>query len=215
MSEQFIDLFDRWSAVYDQSVAGNDMEYKDVFEHYDKILQEVSDRAFGNVIEFGVGTGNLTKKLIEAGHHVLGIEPSEKMRAIAKQKLPEVKIIGGHFLDFSCEKKVDTFTSSYAFHHLTDEDKEKAIERYERLLNKGGKIVFGDTIYKDKQAKEKAYQNAIDKKYYRLANDLNTEYYTTIPILDAILKKHHFNTRYEQMNDFVWIIEATKGEKIN
>ena len=210
MSEQFIELFDSWSAVYDQTVTGNDLEYKDVFKSYEEILEKIAERSYGSVIEFGVGTGNLTKKLVDKGHQVVGIEPSGKMREIAKRKLPEVKIVDGHFLDFP-KNKVDTIVSSYAFHHLTDEQKEEAIELYEQLLNNDGKIVFGDTIFKDKQAQEQAYIDAKDKEYHRLANDLNTEYYTTIPIIDKILKKYHFTTQYEQINDFVWIIEAKKG----
>lgn len=213
MSGNFNELFDQWSTVYDDTVAGSDLEYKEVFRSYDDILETIAVRSSGIVLEFGVGTGNLTKKLVESNLAVFGVEPSKKMLAIAKQKLPEVTIEEGHFLDFPfMDKKVDTIVSSYAFHHLTDQEKEEAIQLYERMLNKGGKIVFGDTIYKDKQAQEQIYLDAKNKGFDRLANDLDTEYYTTIPILDKILRKHNFTTNYEQINDFVWIIEATKGE---
>ncbi len=213
MSGNFNELFDQWSAVYDDTVAGSDLEYKDVFKSYDHILETIVTRSSGIVLEFGVGTGNLTKKLAEANLEIIGIEPSKKMRAIAKQKLPDVTIVEGHFLDFPfMDQKVDTIVSSYAFHHLTDPEKEEAIQLYEKLLNQDGKIVFGDTIFKDKQAQEQIYQDAKNKGYHRLANDLNTEYYTTIPILDKILTKYHFTTNYEQINDFVWIIEAKKRE---
>lgn len=212
MSVNFNDLFDQWSAVYDDTVTGNDIEYKEVFKFYNQILETIVTRSSGLVLEFGVGTGNLTQKLVEAGLEVLGIEPSKKMRKIAKQKLPNVTIVEGHFLDFPFMKqKVDTIVSSYAFHHLTDQEKEEAIQLYEEILNENGKIVFGDTIFKDKQVQEQIYVDAKNKGYDRLANDLNTEYYTTIPILDKILTKYHFTTNYEQINDFVWIIEAKKG----
>src|SRR5699024_11705509 len=61
MSEHFNELFDHWSANYDDTVSGRDVEYKEVFKYYDDILQNIADRAFGSVLEFGVGTGNLTK----------------------------------------------------------------------------------------------------------------------------------------------------------
>src|SRR5699024_4533892 len=79
MAEQFVDLFDRWAAVYDQSVAGNDVEYKDVLASYDQILQEITHRSHGAMIEFGVGTGNLPTQLVDKGHHVIGHKSSEKM----------------------------------------------------------------------------------------------------------------------------------------
>lgn len=215
MSEQFIELFDRWSAEYDQSVAGNDLEYKKVFEHYNDILRLIAFRSHGNIIEFGVGTGNLTKKLIDFGHQVVGIEPSSKMREITKKKLPYITVLDGHFLDFPQDQmKVDTFTSSYAFHHLTDEDKEKAIKLYAKLLPKGGKIIFGDTIFPTKKDHQLAIQTAKNEQFNRLAEDLSTEYYTTIPKLDRIFKKYNFNTHYEQLNDFVWLIEAKKVDNI-
>src|SRR5690625_2635862 len=91
--DKFIDFFDQWSGHYDQDVAGSDSEYRKVFELYEHILHLIAFRAHGRVIEFGVGTGNLTKKLFEQGHKVLGIEPSRKMREIAKKKVPQVQII--------------------------------------------------------------------------------------------------------------------------
>src|SRR5690625_6723140 len=120
MADQFIKLFDRWSAEYDDSVAGNDVEYKKVFEFYDDILSLIAFRSHGNIIEFGVGTGNLTKKLIDQGHQVLGVEPSSKMREIAQKKVPKVKVNEEHFLNYPhTEFEVKSITISYAFHHIT------------------------------------------------------------------------------------------------
>src|SRR5690625_7885684 len=93
MSDEFTELFDQWSAVYDETVAGGDVEYKDVFASYDDILNRIVKRSHGQVLEFGVGTGNLTKKLVESGLHVVGVEPSHKMREIAKRKLATVQIV--------------------------------------------------------------------------------------------------------------------------
>ena len=209
MNEQFNELFDAWAASYDDTVYGGDLEYREVFRNYEMILQKISDCAHGHVIEFGVGTGNLTKKLVENGLEVIGIEPSENMRSIARKKLPDVKIRKGNFLSFpSSDKKVDTIVSSYAFHHLTDCEKEQAIKLYSRILATRGKIIFGDTIFENKEKQEAAYLQAKKKEYHRLAKDLQTEYYTTIPQMKQILDKYGFTTKFEQMNDFVWIMEA-------
>src|SRR5699024_1738362 len=93
-------------------------------------------------------------------------------------------------------------------------EKEEAIQIYARLLNTGGKIVFADTIFIDDEEKEQTIASALTHNYHLLANDLKTEYYTTIPYLDNILKTNQFMTKYKQMNDLVWIIEAKK-EQIN
>lgn len=207
--EQFNELFDQWAASYDDTVHGNDEEYRDVFKNYETILDAIVQRSHGFVVEFGVGTGNLTKKLIDNGLEVVGIEPSTNMRKIAQYKLPDAIIQKGNFLSFpSQEKKIDSIVSSYAFHHLTDEEKEQAIRHYREILNNGGKIVFGDTIFENDAAREAIYLQAKNNNYHRLAEDLNTEFYTTIPQMKQILENNGFTSSFEQMNDFVWIMEA-------
>ena len=89
MGNEFIDLFEEWADSYDHTVAGHDLEYKEVFLRYDRILQHVADRAFGQVLEFGPGTGNLTIKLLNKGLNVIGIEPSAAMRKLALEKISD------------------------------------------------------------------------------------------------------------------------------
>lgn len=38
MGREFIDLFEEWSKSYDDTVGGHDIEYQEVFKHYDGIL---------------------------------------------------------------------------------------------------------------------------------------------------------------------------------
>src|SRR5690606_4464577 len=110
----FINLFDEWSNTYDQTVVGHDEQYREVFEHYDDILKAVTKEVSGNIIEFGVGTGNLTKLLMD-GNRVLGIEPSKNMRKLANSKVSEVTIMDGDFLHFPEDyfEKINSFVSSY------------------------------------------------------------------------------------------------------
>jgi putative AdoMet-dependent methyltransferase len=85
-----------------------------------------------------------------------------------------------------------------------------AIEKYGKLLATGGKIVFADTMYESEEAYKRAIEDALSKGFINLATDLKTEYYTTIPILRAMLEKHGFEVRFDRCNDFVWILEAVK-----
>jgi putative AdoMet-dependent methyltransferase len=212
MGREFIELFDHWAESYDTTVGGHDEEYREVFSRYDEILDAVVKNSGMNVVEFGVGTGNLTQKLVENGKNVFGIEPSKAMREKAREKLPNnVMIVEGDFLQFpSPPFQPDTFVSTYAFHHLTDAEKEKAIELYGNYLNKGGKIVFADTVFEN----EKSYQETIEKAkqqgYYNLVKDLQTEYYTTIDKLQKMFEKHGFNAVFSRLNHYVWLIDATK-----
>lgn len=211
MGREFLDLFEQWADYYDETVVGHDEEYKEVFIHYDRILEEVASRSIGHVVEFGVGTGNLTTKLLNRNLEVTGIEPSSAMRSIANEKLgSRLEVVDGDFISFPQVKKVDTFVSSYAFHHLTDTEKEQAIAKYGNLLASGGKIVFADTMYESEEAYKRAISDALSKGFLNLATDLQTEYYTTIPILKNILEKHGFSVTFDKCNEFVWILEAEK-----
>lgn len=211
MGREFLELFEQWADSYDDTVIGHDDEYKEVFLHYDRILEEVVKKANGHVVEFGVGTGNLTAKLIGNGLHVTGIEPSPAMRSIANEKLgSSIQVLDGDFLSFPDIKNIDTFVSTYAFHHLSDEEKDQAIEIYGNMLASGGKIVFADTMYESEEAYNGAIEDALSKGFLNLATDLKTEYYTTIPILRALFEKNGFTVRFDKCNEFVWILEAEK-----
>ncbi|NRG43926.1 class I SAM-dependent methyltransferase [Bacillus sp. CRN 9] len=212
MGNEFIELFEEWAKTYDDTVTGHDEEYKDVFLYYDKLLQEVADRAEGNVLEFGPGTGNLTAKVVARGLSVTGVEPSKSMREIAVVKLEgRANIINGDFMHFIVDEQIDTIISSYAFHHLTDKEKAEAIELYGKLLPAGGKIVFADTMYENVEAYKKAIADATEKGYHNLAEDLQREYYTTIPILREMMVNNGFSVSFNRCNDFVWIMEGVKA----
>ncbi|MBM7096017.1 class I SAM-dependent methyltransferase [Bacillus sp. H-16] len=211
MGREFVDLFDRWAESYDETVHGVDEEYKEVFSNYDVILQAVANASGGTVVEFGVGTGNLTSVLKAKSLRVTGVEPSGKMRLIAMEKHPDVPIIEGDFLDYtSIEGGVDTFVSTYAFHHLTDTEKKTAAKRYFESLNCGGKVVFADTMFIDDTAKQRMIKQAEKQEFFNLAQDLRTEYYTTIPVLSEIFREAGFEVEFTSLNPYVWLMSAVK-----
>lgn len=93
---------------------------------YPAILKEIVRLSGQDVLEFGSGTGNLTALLLAADKNVYGVEPSDAMKKAALQKgLPDL-FHDGDFLSFPAPPfEPDTIVSSYAFHHLTDEEKNK------------------------------------------------------------------------------------------
>ena len=52
MGTEFNGLFDEWAHTYDSFVQGEDIQYKEVFAHYEDILEDVVNKSFGNVLEF-------------------------------------------------------------------------------------------------------------------------------------------------------------------
>jgi putative AdoMet-dependent methyltransferase len=211
MGREFIELFDEWSSSYDDTVAGVDQEYKEVFHKYDHILETVANKSGSTVLEFGVGTGNLSEKLLLKGKTVIGIEPSKGMREKALKRNPGLTLHDGDFLSFpKLDQEIDTIVSTYAFHHLTDDEKDAAIGHYSQLLKKDGKIVFADTAFLHEADKQERHEKVKKQGFLNLLNDLQTEYYTTLGVLEDIFKKHDFDISFEKLNEYVWLMEAVK-----
>lgn len=211
MGREFVDIFDDWADSYEASVAGEEPEYRDVFEGYDNILNAVTTRVSGTVVEFGTGTGNLTAKLIEAGISVIGIEPNTKMRQATAERFPSIKIMDGDLLQFEAEtESIDAFVSTYVFHHLTDEEKREALQKYAELLPTNGKVVFADTAFISQEAKQAQIVKERARGFHHVADDLEREYYTTIPILTKLFNEAGFQVQFTQMNDFVWLMDGKK-----
>ncbi len=213
MGREFLEVFEGWANSYDQTVTGHDVEYREVFLRYEDILNDVVRKSGLSVLEFGVGTGNLTQKLLDENKKVYGVEPSEPMREIALEKLQNysLTIEDGDFNVFNKPAdKIDTIVSTYAFHHLNDSEKNQAFSQYSNILKKGGKIVFADTMFENKEEYTMTIQSATQNGFLNLAKDLETEYYTTIPVLQENAERNGFTVEFTRFNHFVWVMEATK-----
>lgn len=214
MGREFVDIFDGWADSYDESVSGKDPEYRDVFEGYETILNEVAKRVSGTVIEFGTGTGNLTAKLLEAGNSVVGIEPNNKMLEVTAERFPTIKAIDGDLLEFNVDiENIDAIVSTYVFHHLTDEEKGIALKKYASLLPTNGKIVFADTVFLTEEAKQAQILKERNRGFLNVVEDLEREYYTTIPVLKELFTEAGFHVIFVKMNDYVWLMDATKNKE--
>ncbi|GAB6936263.1 MAG: methyltransferase domain-containing protein [Calditerricola sp.] len=216
MSEaRFNELFDRWAATYDETVTDPTGEYAEVFAGYDRILARVAGEvglpAGSVVVEIGVGTGNLTRELLMRGYQVIGVEPSREMRQQAKRKLPPLDLRDGDFLHLPLsDERVEAFVSTYAFHHLTDEEKERALTQMAARLAPGGKVVFADTVFASEDERRAFIDEARRKGYIQLLQDLETEFYPTLPVLETLYRRAGFAVSFERLNRYVWLSTAVR-----
>lgn len=212
MGREFLNVFTDWAVDYDDFVSGADEEYREVFAGYDTILRELVKRSGDSVIELGIGTGNLTRKLLATGKRVYPIEPSAEMRKLAQMKLMgTIDIIDGDMQQFPLPNfPVDTIVSSYVFHHLNDGEKAEVLHDYYDLLEDGGKVVFADTMFIDQKTYDEKKAEARHNQYHDLNDDLNREYYPLIPELYHAFKAAGFQVSFTQMNPYVWIVEGKK-----
>ncbi|WP_414047222.1 pyridoxal-phosphate dependent enzyme [Macrococcus equi] len=200
MSLPFMDIFKDWATEYDNFVSGQDPEYHDVFINYDFMIEQAVKQATGTVVEFGPGTGNMTRKLLAKGLEVRAIEPSEEMAAIGEHKTG-IAFERGDFLHFKPEP-ADTFISSFAFHHLTDIEKDIALGKYAELLNDEGRVIILDTIFNSAAEKQEMITHYTSLGFNNLVEDLNREYYPLKETMMHIAERNGFDYEDVQLNHF-------------
>ena len=96
------------------------------------------------VIDLACGTGIMSEKLVNNGFYVIGIDISEDMLSLAKQRLPEMNFIKAGMQDFELKIKADGCICCLdSINHLTDEeDVLKTFKNVYNSLNNNGVFIF-------------------------------------------------------------------------
>lgn len=176
--------FDVWAPTYDESVSKSESEnrypfaaYTDVMEEVNRQLEELSGK---EILDMGIGTGKNTSKLYEKGYRVTGTDFSREMLEIAKEKMPNAKLIKFNFNDELTSEisknRYDAILFTYSIHHLILEEKKSLIKKLYPLLKEGGKIIIGDvmtgTESEMKAVQEKDQDIWDDSEHYVIVEEL-------------------------------------------
>jgi ubiquinone/menaquinone biosynthesis C-methylase UbiE len=88
------------------------------------------------VLDLGAGTGKLSGALLDAGHHVIAVEPLDEMRAILTSRLPQVCALEGTAEQLPlADASVDAVAVGAAFHWF---DQTLALAEISRVLRTPG-----------------------------------------------------------------------------
>jgi SAM-dependent methyltransferase len=114
-----------------------------------RLVDELARVGFrdGTVVDLGCGSGLLARALVDAGYHVVGIDVSDAMVALARTRTPEAEFRVGSFV--SAELPVCVAVTAigevlnYAFDSANDESARADLFRraYEALVP-GGLLLF-------------------------------------------------------------------------
>ena len=120
----------------------------------DRILAQAAPRADETVVDVGSGTGLLTLAVAERVERVWAIDISplmgEYLRAkTASAELTNVEIVAASAVSLPLvDRSADLVVSNYCFHHLDDRGKAQALAEAYRVLRPGGRLVFGDMMFR-------------------------------------------------------------------
>lgn len=176
--------FDGWTRAYDEEV-------------------ENFQRKDGKILEIGVGTGNLAGKFLQNKYHIIGIDQSRQMLAVAKEKYPKLHVRLGEFLKILYENQTfDVIVSTYAFHHLNEEEKRVAIAEMMRVLKKDGRIILGDLMFQNK-AEEQKIRSTLSPEQIK---ELNGEYYSYLNLLAKEVEQYGKRVVYKRIDRFNYVV---------
>lgn len=201
--------FNSWAKSYDDDVKKDNGDLK-IYKNYELILQgvydlvEELDRNNSKILEIGVGTGNLASKFLNNNYEIIGIDQSREMLSVAKEKYPSLKVRLGEFLKIPYDSKsFDVIISTYAFHHLNDDEKYIAIEEMIRVLKENGVIIIGDLMFESKEAEEQIFKTLSQKQI----DEIKDEYYSYIDLLRMEFNKYNKKLEYHRIDQLNYIIK--------
>ena len=160
--------FDQWADEYDRSVARSDAAGSYPFAGYQEILDAIVDRVTarggGAVLDIGFGTGTLTARLYAQGCRIYGQDFSERMVQLAQEKMPNAELYPGDFRQGLAEplraRRYDFIIATYSLHHLTDSEKVPILNGLLELLQENGEILIGDVAFRTRAELEACRKQA-------------------------------------------------------
>lgn len=108
--------------------------------YIDKFLQYLGKDA--KILDVGCGPGTFIQYLLDKGFHVEGIDLSEEMIRIAKQKIPNTvfKVMDMRTLSYD-NNTFDGLLIAYSLIHIATDEIEKVLKEFFRVLKSKGIIM--------------------------------------------------------------------------
>ncbi|MEZ4727294.1 MAG: class I SAM-dependent methyltransferase [Caldilineaceae bacterium] len=166
MQSQHVDFFnhDPWASDYDEDVRNEADPIRAGYEAVlDWVVAQAQIRPADVVVDLGMGTGNTAQRIV-AAQEVIGIDISSNMLALAHPKLthlPKVTFVQADLLAFFDRPDLhfDALVSTYAIHHLTEDEKTLLFHQIAQSLTPGRRAVFGDLMFADPAARDQLTQH--------------------------------------------------------
>lgn len=206
--EQTRKLFDEWARTYDGDLLQADgplFGYAHSVETIDTVVQ-VEQNA--HVLDIGIGSGALAKRLADRGAQITGIDVSEKMLEVCAQQHPSFELHLGSFNGIPVsDERFDCVVSGFAFHETQVARRSEACVEMARVLKPDGFLCLLDIMFASQAAMQEARQLIAEKWD-------DDEDYAIVGDLDALLRQNGFTAlKWYQTGPFHWMVTARKCQR--
>ncbi|QSB25987.1 class I SAM-dependent methyltransferase [Flavobacterium sp. CLA17] len=134
-------LYDgKMAAIYD-AMYQTFVNYDEEYAFYNNLIQE---NGCSSILEIGSGTGNLAKRFDENKQNYQGLDYSESMIEIAKERNKNCSFIQGDMRDFKLDNPVDVIliTGRSTSYLITNSDINKTFDALYKNSKDDGIIIF-------------------------------------------------------------------------
>jgi putative AdoMet-dependent methyltransferase len=188
--------------------------YRDVLRW---VVRQAQITPSSRVLELGSGTGNLSELIASCGE-LVSVDVSEKMEAVAKLKVRHLtnrRFIKADILEVFTQElgKFDAVISTYAVHHLTDQEKQRLFALILGCLLPGGRAVFGDLMVLNSSEKEEKIQRYLAKGDQTTAQSIREEFFWSLEMAIGDLERLGFKVRAERYSDLSYGVIAQKVKR--
>ena len=135
--------FDRRAATWDAS----DRRQALAQAVADAIQEHIPLRGNMRLLDFGAGTGLLTRRLAPFVGSVTAVDTSANMLKKLTEVLPNAAIHQGDIIEYDSNEAFDLIVSSMTMHHIRDID--ALLAKLYNLLTPGGHIALADLAEED------------------------------------------------------------------
>lgn len=215
MRSQYADEFnhDDQALEYDEHVRD---ESNPIRAGYSRLLDwtaaEANVGATSSVLELGAGTGNLAQRIVRCRRMVC-VDISAGMLRVARDKLAafeHIEYVQSELLEYANHsgERFDAIVSTYAIHHLTDEEKSVLFRAVADRLELGGTAVFGDLMFENARSRRRYLAQLRAAGDMALAHEIESEFFWDVERAVADLAAAGLRIKVEQFSEFYWGLAA-------
>ncbi|WP_026174211.1 MerR family transcriptional regulator [Effusibacillus pohliae] len=198
--------FDRQADSYDERVRNRPYDYEQAL---DLTVEWIAPKPGESGLDIGTGTGNLAGRFLAKGIRMAGIDQSKEMLKQCRRKHPGMETRLGNFLAIPyLDGQFDFAVTSFALHHLTDEQKLLALEEMRRVLKPHGRICITDLMFENERKRAEYLEMLRQQGNVEAIRAIEDEYYADRSRLLDWYERHGYRTRHKQISELLHIVCA-------
>lgn len=208
------DWHDRWG--YDRIAAEGSLSPSTIaagplttVQQYEQALQCLTEWVLPEPgetgLDIGAGTGALAGLLLQRGAMMHAVDQSQEMLARCRMQYPEMPVKLGNMLVIPyMDSRFDFVVSSFAFHHLNDEQQLLALEEMSRVLKPQGRIAIAGFMFENEDVRRECLSDD------RQAALLHGKYPADRSRLIRWFREHGFSTVQQSLTPWIHLVFAVR-----